>query len=281
MDKKFEFGNGAKVRRLLVEELRVDSDYQRPQNKPQITRITQGFDPRQFGILEVSKRPGGWYAVFDGQHRLAAARQLGLKDVLCLVHENLTPRDESYLFARLQLDRKTLRPFDRFRAQLFARDPQALEIDQIARDYGFRIVSGNTGPYSISAVTSLEAIYRRGGGPLLRDVLGMIVELWEGDSGATTGQFLVGVSTFWVAFGPKISETHKDRLRRVSPITFLRRSLEYQPTSGTKGGYGPGVALKLQETAKMKKMKPVAYTKLFGAPGDSKKGASKESVQTG
>jgi hypothetical protein len=251
-----------KIRRLRLDELRIDSAYQRPLNERTVRTIAQGFDGRRLGVLVVSKRDG-WYAVFDGQHRLAALRKLGALDALCQVHENLAQKDEAWLFARLQLDRRSLRPIDRFKAQLVAEDPAACEIDQIVRDHGLRI-GGNGRAPSVQAIVSLEKIYARGGGALLRDVLGLIQRVWRDDDGSTHGQFLEGTAIFVTAFGPKIGPANIESLGKRGPWTIIRRSTAHSPEPQKKQ-IAVGVAMELRAAAKMKRVQPVRFTRAFGA----------------
>lgn len=254
-----------KVRRLLLDELRIDPRYQRPLRESRVKMITSGFDSRQLGILEVSARSDGWYAVFDGQHRLVALRKRGAKDALCLVHEGLSPEEEAYLFAHLQLDRRPLTPFERFKAQLFAGETAAIEIDQIVRDYDCRLVAGGSSPRAISAIVAVERIYARGGGALLREVLGFVIEIWDGDDGFLKGEFLLGASIFLSAFGPKVGDGQRAKLARHSPWALMRRSISELRFIGRRTADAAGVAVELRKAAGMTRTAPVRYTKLFGS----------------
>src|SRR3954452_18659822 len=103
----------SKYRRIATDEIVVDERYQRPVEDYRVQKIAEHFDETLFGVLEVSRR-NGTCAVFDGQHRLEAARRIGLGVVPCLVHEGLSPEDEAQLFVRLQRERKNINPNDRF-----------------------------------------------------------------------------------------------------------------------------------------------------------------------
>lgn len=51
--------------------------YQRTLNPQKVKRIVREFDPSKLGVLMISERPDGRYAVIDGQHRMTALREMG------------------------------------------------------------------------------------------------------------------------------------------------------------------------------------------------------------
>ena len=55
----------------------VTEQYQRILNMKNVAGIVKNFDPAKLGVLVVSHRTDGTYAVLDGQHRLTALRRLG------------------------------------------------------------------------------------------------------------------------------------------------------------------------------------------------------------
>lgn len=63
----------------------VTEQYQRILNMKNVAGIVKNFDPAKLGVLVVSRRGDGTYAVLDGQHRLAALRRLAMtpRTVLC------------------------------------------------------------------------------------------------------------------------------------------------------------------------------------------------------
>jgi hypothetical protein len=145
---------------LTPSELFIDRDYQRPLSHF-VDEIVEEYDPALVGTLFVSERRKG-YAVIDGQTRLEAMRRLGELQVPCLIYHGLTRQDEARIFARLQLKRRNIRPYHRFRAELFGGDPEAREVDAIVRAAGWTLsefTSPTTGGL-IACVGALEAVYR-------------------------------------------------------------------------------------------------------------------------
>ena len=78
----------------------VAEQYQRILNMKNVAGIVKNFDPAKLGVLVVSHRADGTYAVLDGQHRLAALRRLGYDAANCIVLEGMTIRQEADYFRR-------------------------------------------------------------------------------------------------------------------------------------------------------------------------------------
>lgn len=235
---------------IKLSELFIDPNYQRDMEEQRVKKIVNQFDHRLFGILEVSERQGGYKAVFDGQHRLEAGVLLGLGAVPCLVHRGLTPEEEAYLFTRLQTQRRGLGQIDRFRAQVFAGDAEQVALKKILDSEGF-IVGRNTNSTStISAIVTLERMYRRYGPDHVREMLVQLKEIWGADDGALTGAFMDGFSRWLWAYGDdRFTDEVKERLRNVSPQVMRRKA-------SAIGGGGAQIGLlvfgEIQRVAKTK-----------------------------
>lgn len=237
----------SKYRRVATDEIIVDERYQRPVEEFRVKKIAEGFDETLFGVLEVSRR-NGKCAVFDGQHRLEAAKALGMKDVPCLIHEGLSAEAEAKLFVRLQRERKNINPNDRFKARIFFGDPVALEIKSIANDAGFEIkpnaADGLRDLWRIRAVSALERVYVRYGPDHLADTLKTVADWWGGDRKATDGALVEGMAFFLKVYEGRLREDHIESLRTTAPQTILRRAI-----GGMHGG-GSALALLVGEELK-------------------------------
>ena len=98
----------------------VTEQYQRILNMKNVAGIVKNFDPAKLGVLVVSHRADGTYAVLDGQHRLAALRRLGYDAANCIVLEGMTIRQEADYFRRQNENKQSLRINDTFNASLWA-----------------------------------------------------------------------------------------------------------------------------------------------------------------
>jgi hypothetical protein len=95
----------------------------------------------------------------------------------------------------------------------------------VVNDLGMTIDRSRHSGDTISAVISLERIYRRWGEDHLRDTLTMSHEIWGGEDGSLQGAFLDGFARFYAAYGDeRFTDEVKDRLRAVSPMLLMRRA---------------------------------------------------------
>lgn len=209
----------SKYQRLPVADLIVDDGYQRRLDEKRVQRMAKDFRPEMLGTLEVS-RHNGRSAVFDGQHRLAAAKLVGLETLPCLVHSSMSREDEADLFYRLQRDRKAVHPVEAFKARLVAGDPGVAEIHRLASDAGF-VVGYKPSADRIAAVATLERVHARG-------VLGETLELmglWKGDVGVTDAGFIDGLSLLVQGYGHRLSSDVRSKLRAVSAALIVRNAM--------------------------------------------------------
>ena len=122
----------------------------------------KNFDPAKLGVLVVSHRADGTYAVLDGQHRLAALRRLGYDAANCIVLEGMTIRQEADYFRRQNENKQSLRINDTFNASLWAEDAESCA----SRNSWTSTASGTASPASrcaICAIGALQRILRRFG----------------------------------------------------------------------------------------------------------------------
>jgi DNA-binding MarR family transcriptional regulator len=251
----------ARYKRLPLDKLVVDERYQRPLDHKRVKRITEDFDERKLGVLEVSER-NGRAAVFDGQHRLAVLRLRGEADAPCLAHENLTPEEEAELFVGIQNDRRGILPVDKFKARVFSGEQRAVLINKAVTEAGFEIYQGSSETLGrrkqISAIGAVDRIYGRYGVLGLTETLSFIADLWEGDKDSTHGLFLLGVASFIAGYGHRITDVERDKLRAVAPVVLIRRATADAHTSGGSG-YGDKIPTRI--VAEMRKI-----TGLRGTP---------------
>lgn len=208
-------------RRVNLDRLVIDTRYQRPLHEHRIGKMVDEWNPAQQGVLEVSKRDDGSHAVFDGQHRLAALKALGRKTAPCLVHTGLSSQDEANLFVRLQRDRRPVSPVERFKAQLFSRDPRAKEIAKALTAAGYKVGNGDN---DVKAVASVERIAAKHGLDVLAQTFEIIRDAWFGDRYSLDGSIIGGLAEVVTDYGYKWEPRHTDRLRLQAPVDIKRRA---------------------------------------------------------
>ncbi len=202
----------------------VTEQYQRVLNMKNVAGIVKNFDPAKLGVLVVSHRADGTYAVLDGQHRLTALRRLGYDATNCIVLEGMTIRQEADYFRRQNENKQSLRINDTFNASLWAEDAESLRIKALMDKYGFR--HGKSGqPMCICAIGALQRILRRFGDKTLELTLACIAATWPHDSTILRGEMLAGLGEFWRRYGEKLTvQKFEARMRRHLPMEMYQEA---------------------------------------------------------
>jgi hypothetical protein len=106
------------IEALPAHLLFADPTYQRDLDTRRAVEMAGTFDRRLLGVLDVSRRDDGRYAILDGQHRHATVVAVTpLAHVVCNVYEGLTVEDEARLFHELNQKRKALSWWDTWTMQ--------------------------------------------------------------------------------------------------------------------------------------------------------------------
>ena len=202
----------------------VTEQYQRILNMKNVAGIVKNFDPAKLGVLVVSHRADGTYAVLDGQHRLTALRRLGYDAANCIVLEGMTIQQEADYFRRQNENKQSLRINDTFNASLWAEDAESLRIKELMDKYGFR--HGKSGqPMCICAIGALQRILRRFGDRTLELTLACIAATWPHDSTILRGEMLAGLGEFWRRYGEKLTVAQFEaRMRKHLPMEMYQEA---------------------------------------------------------
>lgn len=164
----------------------------RTMNWQHVYRIRDEYNPDAFGTPTVCESDGS--DGFDfwpvcGQHRLEAARKLGLVHVYCQVVGS-DPRTVARVFIDEGRSRRQ-HPLKMWQLRLVAGDGAALEIERIVTSYGFRIPANPTqARYVLTSLKPVELAHAHG---LLDACLEVIRDAFGGDWDACQGWFLSGL----------------------------------------------------------------------------------------
>lgn len=146
---------------LSLHDLKIDERYQRKVNKAAVERIARNWSWPSCGVLLVSRREqpaGGGYYVFDGQHRLEAARLSAssswgqeIQALPCLVFNALPFKDEAIGFLGANTERRVMYLSHQYNALIVAGDEVALKAEELAQ-VAKRKISHQASPTTISCV---------------------------------------------------------------------------------------------------------------------------------
>ena len=201
----------------------VTEDYQRVLNMRNVAGIVRDFDPAKLGVLVVSHRKDGSYAVLDGQHRLTALRKMGFAAANCIVLEGMTIQQEANYFRHQNENKQSLRIADTFNAAVWAEDEESVTIKAVLDRYGFRL--GKSGhPMCICAIGALQSIIRQFGVAVLDLTLASIAVTWNQDSTILRREMLAGLSEFWSRFAQKVTPVQFGaRMRTKLPMEMYQK----------------------------------------------------------
>ena len=144
---------------LKVSDLIIDEDTQRGSMSAQIQKLVDDFNPNSFGRIMVSKRKDGYY-VTDGQHRKLCALKMGIKEVPCILIDNIcedendAKKNDAKQFLNINQNSQTVRAIDKYRIGVSAQLPDWLHVKDVIETNGLR--AGTT----INSVNAIASIYK-------------------------------------------------------------------------------------------------------------------------
>lgn len=155
-----KFGN-ITIAYIPLDFMFVNADYQRPPQRS-INRIAANFDENKCGFLLVNyDKSTGKFAIVDGQHRFLAAQQAGIKNLPCQILNLESAKSEAMVFARQNENVTRVSGYDKFRAKVFAGDPNAKQISEICRKHGVTMVRNGYSVGKTRSITAIEKTFRK------------------------------------------------------------------------------------------------------------------------
>lgn len=156
------FPVGGKVFAVVaLDELHIDESYQRSlQNHVKI--IARDWNPTKCDPLKINFREDGNFYVWDGQHRLEAARLRGIKYLLCDITVGLTQEQEASLFGCQGVGIKKPDPYDIFKANVCAGEEIDTAIKSMCDDYDLLVNRNNKKAGNLSCLTLARKIFEKG-----------------------------------------------------------------------------------------------------------------------
>jgi len=203
-DSKASLGTKPRLEFHPPDCLIVDERYQRSiargAGKKLIAKIVEGFYWPFFGVLVATDNGDGTYCLIDGQHRAEAARQHpDIRSVPVMVIDEMTLAEQARAFVVINESRVKLNALQIHRAAVRAGDPEAAQIDAIARQCGISIPSNNISSINIQpgqtlSVKALYEILRSAGPEGLRNALNAVMAAYKETTGDLRSQIFKGVA---------------------------------------------------------------------------------------
>lgn len=136
-------------------ELMVDHDYQRSDvSGSKVRSIARAWSWAGCGAISVALRPNGLFFVFDGQHRVLAAKMRSdITTLPCMVFECDSIAKEAAGFLVTNSERKMVSAIDKFNSLVMTEDQAAEAVERVIREAGLQISKTSTRPGQIKCVS--------------------------------------------------------------------------------------------------------------------------------
>lgn len=216
----------SEIRVIPANLLSVDPEIQRPLDVGRVKAMAAQWNDSAIGVLTVSDRGGNSRVVIDGQTRLAALREVAGGDTAltlrCDEYRGLTRFEEAQLFLTHN-DRKGIRPADRFRIALVAREEWAVDIQTVLNNHGWRAVGTDSDVPDTKQVTALSAaerIYRRDASAFTATVKALTMA-WGHQSSAMSVHAIYGVGNLFTRHEEIDRNAFIAKLRKMRSDSFI------------------------------------------------------------
>jgi len=146
---------------VMKGQLGVDHTYQRDRIREHtVNQIAREWSWMKLGVLLVVRRPDGTLWVYDGQHRkLAADKRADVEALPCMIFQAEAVTQEADAFIGANTVRGTVTSWQRFKAQVVARDPVALAVKETVEASGYRVSEGGNGDGVVTCVSTLVTAF--------------------------------------------------------------------------------------------------------------------------
>jgi hypothetical protein len=142
------------------ENLVIDRTYQRSVSDSKILSIAANWKWESCGAISVMKRQDDRFIVIDGQNRtLAAWKRADIIYLPCMVFESQGIQHEASSFVEINTNRKPVLAYDKFKAQLVARDAVSIEIASAIEENGFILRANSDNARTITCIAACQSVY--------------------------------------------------------------------------------------------------------------------------
>lgn len=184
------FGDKPQLCWIAIDCLRLDTAYQRTimeRGRANVIKIAREFCWRKFGTLDVAEADKGTYRVVNGQHRAAAAKIRGIKDVPCSIMR-ATRAQQAEAFAAINGQVTAINAQQLHFARIVAGDPKALELRDVCARAGvticpYPVPANKMKPGETLAVGALARALRLFGAEVLVMALSCVTRTQQGNVG--------------------------------------------------------------------------------------------------
>lgn len=206
---------------IPISQVKFDPETQRHYNPARSKKMAKTWDDIKCGAVTLALRSDGQYYGMDGQHRIRACEMVYGKDhaIPAFIVLDTDQRLEAEVFVAINKDRQSVNAIEQHRIALVSLDPEALGVEKILAEHGYRIGRSSTGNV-IGAVQSIYQCYRKSSDDL-NTTLSCLTAAFDYEEGSNNGSLIMAV--FWCVNRAKKPEFAKlvSALRSKTALAWL------------------------------------------------------------
>ena len=195
---------------VALDDISVDASYQRPLKPKRVAQILRDFTWAQFGALMLVEQEGGRFTVYDGQHRLEAARRHpGISEVPAVIVRLEQAFEEAAHFLGVNTNRSAISTVEKYWAGIEAGDEAMMQICSVLEEAGCEVVPAGTkspAPNRTSSIGAIERAIRSYGDEAVTRACKTLVAAWPKDNGALNGVMIQALARLYRNNKATISE---------------------------------------------------------------------------
>lgn len=229
-----DIGRRPELKWVPIDRIIVDSNYQRELRQKRVAQILRDFNWAHFQPVMLAEHENGMFSVFDGQHRVEAARlHPAITEVPASVVVFEKGCEEAGAFLGVNVNRSAITTVDKYWAGIEAGDEAMMRICAVLDDAGCEVVPAGTkspGPNRTSSVGAIERAIRYYGDAAVTRACRTLVKAWPKDNGALNGVMIQALARLYRNNKSTISEermvmklTGKDRKILTADAEALRK----------------------------------------------------------
>lgn len=184
-----------------VDKIRVDRNYQREIRANRVAQILRDFNWAHFQPVMLAEQEDGTFTVFDGQHRVAAARaHPAIQEVPAAVVRLEQSCDEAGAFLGVNVNRTAVSTVEKYHAGIEAEDPQMMAVCSVLEEAGCEVIAAigvKPAANKTTAVTAVSRAIKTYGDHAVTEACRTLVAAWPKDVGALNGVMIQALARLY------------------------------------------------------------------------------------
>lgn len=180
-----------------IDQISVDSNYQREIKPRLVEKILARFSWSKFGAVVLSRQEDGSFTIVEGQHRWKAASlhpHIEAVPAVIVSHKDVAAEADSFL--AINRDRMAVTSVEQYWAGLTAGDDNAIAISKVLQSAGCDVVpaQGHYRPNLTNSISAIDRCLKRYGHGATRRALLVIRAAWPNDEKSLRGTLITALA---------------------------------------------------------------------------------------